>query len=321
MRSWEKADVRPLKVGLFLTPWLEGREGGVPRWANIQERARLAEAVGFDSIWLSDHLLMRHGEEETLGGWEGWSLLAALAGSVPRVEIGALVMCALWRNPGLLAKMADTVDEISDGRLILGLGAGWHEPEFRAFGYPFDRRLARFAEALAIIAPLLRTGLVDFEGTYYSARECELRPRGPRPGGPPIMIGALANRPRILGLSAQYADVWNAWLAWRDNSPAAVPPLRDAVDAACLEIGRDPATLARSVSVQIDFPDGTPNRDPESRPLSGSPAELAEALRGFAREGISDVQIVLNPNTISSVERIAPVLALLEHPSPITHHP
>lgn len=153
--------MRPLKVGIFLTPWIEGSDGGVPPWSKVLERAHFAEQAGFDSIWVSDHLLIRTDPDESIGGWEGWSQIAALAATVPRVRIGALVMCALWRNPALLAKMADTVDAISGGRLILGIGAGWHEPEFRAFGFPYDRRLARFEEALAIIGPLLRTGHID----------------------------------------------------------------------------------------------------------------------------------------------------------------
>jgi alkanesulfonate monooxygenase SsuD/methylene tetrahydromethanopterin reductase-like flavin-dependent oxidoreductase (luciferase family) len=305
-------EARPLQVGLFLTPWIEGSDGGVPRWRDVLERARIAADAGFDSIWVSDHLLIEYDGAERIGGWEGWSQIAALAAAVPGVEIGALVICALWRNPALLAKMADTVDEISGGQLILGLGAGWHEPEFRAFGYRFDDRIDRFAEALAIIAPLLRTGKVDFAGEHETAHDCELRPRGPRPHGPPLMIGALQNRPRVLRLAAAHADIWNAWLSWADNSPAAIPPLRDAVDAACRDVGRDPATLARSVSVQIDLPGAQPNRDPAARPLSGAPEDLAETLRGFAREGIDHVQLVLNPNTRASLEAIAPVLPLLD---------
>lgn len=304
--------MRPLKIGLFLTPWIEGSDGHVPRWSDVLARGRAAEEADFDSIWVSDHLLIQTDDGETLGGWEGWSQIAALAASVPRVEIGALVMCALWREPALLAKMADTVDEISAGRLILGLGAGWHEPEFRAFGYPFDRRIARLAEAVAIIQPLLRTGYVDFQGEHYTVRDCELRPRGPRPAGPPLMLGALLNRPRVLELAARYADIWNAWLSWADNSPAAIAPLRDVVDAACLETGRDPASLARSVSVQIDYPGARPNRDVAARPLTGDPDTLAAALRGFAREGIDHVQVVLNPNTLASIERFAPVLERLD---------
>ncbi len=301
-----------MRVGLFLTPWIEADTGGVPPWRDVLARARYAEQAGFDSIWVSDHLLIQPEGEPRIGGWEGWSLIAALAASVSRVEIGALVMCLLWRNPALMAKMADTVDEISGGRLILGVGAGWHEPEFRGFGYSYERRIDRFAEALAILSPLLRDGRVDFQGEHYSARDCELRPRGPRQGGPPVMIGALANRPRVLRLAAQYADIWNAWLAWEDNSPAAIPPLREAVDAACRDVGRDPATLTRSVSTQIDYPGGRETREPGARPLKGTPEELAEILRGFARVGIDDVQIVLNPNTMVSVERFAPTLALLD---------
>src|SRR5438046_2801072 len=140
-----------------------------------------------------DHLTMREGTQTT-PVWEGWSLLSALAASTRRVELGTLVVATSFRNPALLAKIADTVDEISGGRLVLGLGAGWHEPEYLAFGYPFDHRVSRFAEAIAIIHGLLRDGCVDFDGTYSSPRDCELRPRGPRPQGPPIMIGSTSPR-------------------------------------------------------------------------------------------------------------------------------
>ncbi|MCA9880561.1 MAG: LLM class flavin-dependent oxidoreductase [Thermomicrobiales bacterium] len=303
-----------MKVGVFLTPWGEGGDGRDPSWQDVLHRAQLAAAIGADSIWVSDHLQMEPEPGVRLAGWEGWSQIAALAAVVPRVEIGALVMCALWRNPALMAKMADTVDEISGGRLILGLGAGWHEPEFRAYGYPFDHRIDRFSEALAVTVPLLREGAVDFAGEYVTARACELRPRGPRLAGPPVMIGALANRPRLLALTARYADIWNAWLSWQENTPAALAPALAAVDAACEAVGRDPATLQRSVAVQIDYPDAVPNRSPDARPLRGSPQQLADTLDGFAAVGIDHLQVVLNPNTSRSIERFAHALEHLRPP-------
>jgi len=200
---------RPLSVGLILPDTEREMGGGTARWRDLAEMARLAEELGFDSIWNADHLIYRFPNRDEQGPWECWSILAALAVVTSRVEIGPLVSCTSFRNPALLAKIADTVDEISGGRLVLGLGAGWHEPEYLACGYPFDHRVSRFAEAIAIIHGLLRTSRVDFVGTYYSAVDCELRPRGPRRQGPPIMIGSTS--PRMLALLAKYGDIWNAW--------------------------------------------------------------------------------------------------------------
>src|SRR5215211_254506 len=203
------SQTRPLKVGLILPDTEREMGGETARWSDLVVMARMAEDLGFDSIWNADHLIYRFPDKDVQGPWESWSLLAALAAVTSRVEIGPLVSCTSFRNPALLAKTADTVEEISGGRLILGLGAGWHEPEYIAFGYPFDHRVGRFAEAIRIIAGLLREGRVDFEGTYYQARDCELRPRGPRTSGPPIMIGTTGDR--MLRLTAEFADLWNAW--------------------------------------------------------------------------------------------------------------
>jgi alkanesulfonate monooxygenase SsuD/methylene tetrahydromethanopterin reductase-like flavin-dependent oxidoreductase (luciferase family) len=162
--------------------------GGTARWPELLAMARAAEAVGFDSLWVMDHLVGRLDlpgwEDHTIGFCEGWSLLAALAAVTERIALGPYVFSVPFRNPALLAKMADTVDEISDGRLILGPGAGWHEPEYDAFGYPFDHRASRFEEGFAIIRSLLRDEHANIHGTYAEASYCKLRPRGPRPGGP-----------------------------------------------------------------------------------------------------------------------------------------
>ena len=218
-----------------------------------------------------------------------------------------------FHNPAMLAKKAAAIDEISGGRLILGLGAGWNEPEYRAFGFPFDHRVERFEEAFAIIRGLLRDGEVDFAGRYHQARECVLLPAPARKGGPPIMVGTTG--PRMLRLAAQHADAWNAWFTWFGNRREGIAAIRQKVDAACAEVGRDPATLARTVAVlvQVEGDDVARRGGPQEKapPLRGSPEELADQLRAFAAEGISHVQLVVDPITVRSIERLAPVLQTL----------
>ena len=176
---------RPLKVGVQL-PEVE-RE---VRWPEILDMARAIEDLGYDSIWLGEHLLYRFAERPPRGPWEAWTLLAGLSAVTSRVELGPLVACTNFHNPALLAKQAATIDEISGGRFVLGLGAGWNRTEFDAFGFPYDHRIDRFEEAFTIIRTLLRDGAIDFDGRFYQARDCELLPRGPRPAGPPLMIGS-----------------------------------------------------------------------------------------------------------------------------------
>jgi probable F420-dependent oxidoreductase len=276
--------------------------------------ARTAEQIGFDSLWVGDHLLYRDDDLPPRGPWEAWSTLAALAAVTDRVQLGPLVASASFHNPAMLAKKAATVDEISEGRLVLGLGAGWNEAEYRAFGFPFDHRVERFEEALTIILGLLREGHVDFSGRYHQARDCFLVPRGPRLQGPPVMIGTTG--PRMLRLAARHADAWNAWFTWYANRTEGIAALRDGVDAACLDVGRDPSTLERTVAVLVQLGGGDVarrgGRFEPAPPLKGPPDELAEALRAFGEEGISHVQLVLEPITLESIERMAPVLDALD---------
>ncbi|HLL49059.1 MAG TPA: LLM class flavin-dependent oxidoreductase [Thermomicrobiales bacterium] len=299
---------RPLKVGLILPDTEREMGGETARWSDLADMARMAEDLGFDSIWNADHLIYRFPGKEVQGPWESWSLLAALAAVTTRVEIGPLVSCTSFRNPGLLAKIADTVDEISGGRLVLGLGAGWHEPEYIAFDYPFDHRVSHFAEAIAIIHGLLRNGHVDFEGTYYSAIDCELRPRGRRSDGPPIMIGSTA--PRMLSLLARYGDIWNAWAR---QTLEELAEDRQKVDAAMEEAGRDPATVERTVSLLVDLPTATGRPSEEKMGLKPrEPEELAAHLASYAHAGISHVQLMLDPNTPAGIEWAARSVELLD---------
>lgn len=303
--------VRRIKVGIFL-PFTEYMmDGQSPRWADVLAFAQRSEDLGFDSVWLGEHLIFHFDEphpwtgvpgHRDSGPWECWSIISALAAVTKRVEIGPLVSCTGFHNPALLAKMADTIDEISGGRLVLGLGAGWNEIEYRMFGYPFDHRASRFEEAITIIHSLLRTGQVDFEGTYYQARECELRPRGPRPQGPPILVGTTG--PRMLRLVARYADAWNVDL-WGSHTPDEIPPLRAAVDVACRDAGRDPASLERTIALNMN-PTGAAHV-PTSSAIQGTPEELAGVLRGFVQEGITHFQIGMLPCTLASLEAFAPV--------------
>ena len=189
-------------------------------------------------------------------------MMAAIAAVTSRVEFGPLVACTNFHNPALLAKQAATIDEISGGRLVLGLGAGWNETEFRAFGFPFDHRIDRFEEAFTIIRTLLREGAIDFDGRFYQARDCELLPRGPRPAGPPLMVGSKG--PRMLAITLPHVDAWNVWYTDTGNRPAGVPAMRTIVDDVCRDVGRDPAAIERTVAVQVRMPGG---RGRQSAPI------------------------------------------------------
>jgi alkanesulfonate monooxygenase SsuD/methylene tetrahydromethanopterin reductase-like flavin-dependent oxidoreductase (luciferase family) len=301
---------RPLKVGIQL-PEVE-RE---TRWRELLDMTRAVEDLGYDSVWVGEHLLYRWPDRPARGPWEAWSMLSAIAAVTDRIEFGPLVACTAFHNPAVLAKQAATIDEISGGRLILGLGAGWNETEFGAFGVPFDHRIDRFEEAFTIIRTLLQDGAIDFDGVYHQARDCELVPRGPRPAGPPLMIGS--NGPRMLRIAAPYVRAWNSWFSDIGNHPAGIALLRDAVDAACRDVGRDPADIERTVAMLVRFPGGTGRiqgsyAESPPPPLEGPPDVMAERLRAYAREGIGHVQLVIDPITRGSIEGFAPVLALLD---------
>ena len=302
---------RPLGVGVQL-PEVE-RE---VRWPELRAIARIAEQAGFDSVWAGDHLLYRYADGSTRGPWEVWTTLAALAEATERVTIGPLVASTAFHEPFMLAKLAATVDEISGGRLVLGLGAGWNEVEFAALGAPFDHRISRFEEAFTVVRTLLSDGAIDFRGEFYTVRDAELLPRPARPGGPPLLVGSIG--PRMLAATLPHVAAWNAWYADTRNTPDGVPRLRALVDEACAAVGRNPADVERTVAVQVRMPGGTGrimgDTDPKMAvaPLTGSPEEIAAGLRAYAGEGIGHVQLVVDPITEASVAALAPMLELLD---------
>ncbi len=298
---------RPLKVGVQL-PEVEYEA----RWPDLARMARTAEDIGLDSVWVGDHYLYRH-PDGTRGPWEAFTQLAAIAALTSRVEIGPLVASTSFHQPAVLAKMAMTIEEISGGRLILGLGAGWNETEYRAFGFAYDHRISRFEEAFTVIRTLLREGAIDFEGQYYTLRDCELLPRGPRPEGPPLLVGS--SGPRMLRITLPHVEAWNAWYTTYGNRPDGIAQQRALVDAGCAEVGRDPDEVERTVAAFVELPGAQGLRvfDRHSAPaISGSPEEIAAVLRRLAAEGIAHVQLVIDPVTPEGVEALAPVLEALD---------
>ena len=288
-----------MKIGCILPLGEDGDLGRPPSWTEIRDLALQAEAAGFDSVWTYDHLLYRFPDHPTVGVHECWSVLSALAGATSTVELGTLVMPTGWRNPALLAKMAVTVDEISGGRLILGLGTGFHQPEFDAFGYPFDHRVDRFEEELQIIVSLLREGHVDHHGTYHTIPNGELAP----PPARRIPILVASRGPRMLGLTARHADAWNT--AWYGEASAAGPAI-EGMRAACAEVGRDPSTMEVTVGVHI-APPGEIEEPDGAKVLTGTAEEIAAGLRAYAEAGVGHV--IVGALAHSTAEYTAQVIA------------
>lgn len=306
----DKPRKRPLKVGVQL-PEIER----VAPWSDLKRMATTAEALGYDSLWVGDHLLYRRPGEPPAGPWEAWTIMSALAAVTDRVEIGPLVACTSFHNPAMIAKKAATLDEVSGGRLILGLGAGWNEPDYTAFGYPYDHRVSRFAEAFTIIRRLLQGEEIDFSGEYYQLRESLIVPSGPRPKGLPLMVGS--GSPRMLDITAPYIQSWNAWYAWFNNRPDQLTPWLQKLDAACERANRDPAEIERTCAVLVGLSGGAGRNvmnaeDDVVRPLTGTPESMAEVLRQYADLGINHVQLVMDPITTESIEEFAPVLEMLD---------
>jgi len=272
--------------------------------------ARAAESAGFDSLWVGDHLLYRGEGEAERGPWEAWTLLGALAAATARVELGPLVACAAFHPPGLIAKMAATLAEISAGRFVLGLGAGWNEDEFRAFGLPFDHRVARFEESFAVIRGLLAGERVTLHGRYLEADDAVLLPRPEK--RPRLMIGS--NGPRMLAATLPHVDVWNTWYEDYGNSPDGFAKLNDRISAAARDAGREPADVERSacVLVALDGARGERASTPEAQPLEGSPDGIASVLDEFREAGADEAILVVDPIDERSIRALGEVAVLVK---------
>lgn len=296
--AWPTTD-RAIGLG-FMMPIFESPETRVaPTFEEMVAIAEKAREVGFDSIWIADHFIMGNGSEEQpyLGVWECFTLMAGLAARVPDIQIGSLVACIGFRNPGVVAKMSEMIDEISGGRLILGLGAGWHKPEYDHYGFPFDHRVSRFEDAVRIIRPLLRDGKADYQGEFFQANDGLNVPRGPRAGGAPILIAGFA--PRMLSLVAEHADAWNT--AWhRDTSK--VGPQLEAMNAACEAVGRDPKTLVKTTGLAYD--------DAFMADEAGAQA-AADLVEDFRQLGFAHAICQFFPVTMEKLDAFAKVIALV----------
>ena len=297
--------MRPLRIGVQL-PEVER----VVRWPEYAAMARAAEEVGFDSVWVGDHLLYRGDGRPERGPWDAWALLAGLAGTTERVTLGPLVACTAFRRPGVLARTAAAVDELSGGRLVLALGAGWNETEFRAFGIPFDHRVARFVEAFEIIRRLLCGERVTFTGVYEAVEDAVLLPAPAR--RPQLMVGASSLR--MLDATLPYVDAWNIWYEWYGNTPDGFAAANRTLDERALLAGRDPLAIVRSACVLVVL-DRAAGERPLSKgvpPLEGSAERIAAGLRDLAEAGANEAILVVSPINERSIRLLGEAVAALD---------
>lgn len=310
MTEWNRWPVskRSMGIGFMLPVSDRSSFGGTPRFSDMLEMTQKAEELGYDAVWVADHFIMRLESEGnvTRGVWEGWTTLAALAACTKRIALGVFVTATSFRHPGLIAKMAENLDEISGGRFVLGIGAGWHEPEYEMLQLPFDYRVSRFEDSIKIVSDMLRTGISTHEGKFYSTKDAWNLPRGPRAatGGPPILIGTKS--PRMLKLTAMYADAWNT--DWH-HSASEVVPMIEVLDASCIEHGRDPATIVKTAGSNIAM-DGY--LGVRLNPIRGDAEAIAGAVDEFRQLGLRHYVAGLDPCTPKTLEDFTRVMEILD---------
>lgn len=279
------------------------------RWPEVVAMARAAESCGFDSIWVGDHLLYRGDGRPERGPWEAWTTLSALAASTQRVTLGPLVACAAFHPPGVIAKMAATIADVSGGRFVLGLGAGWNAAEFAAFGLADDRRVSRFEEAFTIVRGLLRDERVTLHGKYWSADDAVLAPTPAQPV--PLMIGS--NGPRMLSIALPHVDAWNTWYDDYGNTAEGFAELNARISDAAVAVGRSPDEITRSACAFVAVDPSSTEREitPEAPPITGSADQIAERLRELHEAGAEEIILVVSPITEASIRSLGEVVAAL----------
>lgn len=242
-----------MRFGLALPHYDTSLAGKPVSWDGVRATAKQAEAAGFDSVWVSDHLFLDWGKyggsSEPRAALECWTTMCALAAATEKVRIGSMALCNDLRNPALVAKMVASLDLLSEGRLDVGMGAGWYEPEYEAAGIPFDPpgpRIARLGEAVEIVSRLLEGEELVFKGKHYEIDGAVCRPGPKQEPRPPVWIGGKGDY--LLKTAARVADGWNfSWIGSID----AYAERKGAADEACEAEGRDPASLRRSVGAYV----------------------------------------------------------------------
>ena len=274
------------------------------RWPEYRDMAQAADDLGFDSIWVGDHLLYRDDGRPERGPWEAWTLLAALGACTSSVDIGPLVACLGFHPPAVIAKMAATVDEVSRGRLVLGVGAGWNRVEFDSFGLPFDRRAARFEEAFDIVRGLVTGHRVSLTGGFHRVDDAVLAPAPQRPI--PLMIGSVGDR--VLRHALPHVSWWNTWFDWFGNTPSGFARANERIDVLLGDVGRDATAVKRSACLLVEVLPGATERPQPSGYTAVSLVELPSTLESMRDVGADEVVLVCNPIDENSIRAVARAL-------------